>query len=171
MSCDLLLSVESATVELPTTRGMLRAVDGVDLSLAAGRTLGIVGESGSGKTMLSRAILQLLPRRARFSGRVRFDGHDLTRLDRRALRRLRGRSIAVVFQDPMTSLNPVLTIGQQMVEGDNFRDHSVVCTDMRQILGERSVMGSDRGLRRPRGLPPGSSCCRPGNRWSRPDVR
>ena len=61
---------------------MLRAVDGVDLTLGAGRTLGIVGESGCGKTMLSRAILQLLPKRARLSGRVMFDGQDLARLDR-----------------------------------------------------------------------------------------
>ena len=116
MSTDILLTVEGASVDLPTPRGMLRAVDGVDLTLAAGRTIGIVGESGSGKTMLSRAILQLLPPKARLSGRVRFDGHDLTKLDRHALRRLRGRSIAVVFQDPMTSLNPVLTIGRQMSE-------------------------------------------------------
>src|SRR5262245_54343721 len=71
--------------------------------------------------MLSRAILQLLPRKARLSGRVRFDGLDLTALDRGALRRLRGRSIAVVLQDPMTSLNPVLTVGQQMTE--TLREH------------------------------------------------
>src|SRR5712692_7015140 len=81
-----------------------------------GRTLGIVGESGSGKTMLSRAILGLLPRHARLDGRVRFDGADLTRLEPGALRKVRGRSLAVVFQDPMTSLNPVLTIGLQIIE-------------------------------------------------------
>jgi peptide/nickel transport system ATP-binding protein len=95
---------------------MLRAVDGVDLTLAVGRTIGIVGESGSGKTMLSRAILQLLPRKARLSGRVFFGRHELTKLDRRALQCLRGRSIAVVLQDPMTSLNPVLTVGRQLIE-------------------------------------------------------
>jgi peptide/nickel transport system ATP-binding protein len=111
-----LLSVEGVSVDLPTRRGVLRAVERVDLTLMAGRTLGIAGESGSGKTMLSRAILGLLPRQARLAGRVRFDGEDLTRLDPRALRRLRGRSLAVVFQDPMTSLNPVLTIGRQIVE-------------------------------------------------------
>jgi peptide/nickel transport system ATP-binding protein len=111
-----LLAVEGLSVDLPTGRGVLRAVDGVDLTLSAGRTLGIAGESGSGKTMLSRAILGLLPRRARLGGRVRFDGHDLTNLDAGALRRLRGRSLAVVFQDPMTSLNPVLTIGLQITE-------------------------------------------------------
>jgi peptide/nickel transport system ATP-binding protein len=111
-----LLSVEGLTVELPSPRGRLRAVDGVDLQLAPGQALGIVGESGCGKTMLSRAILQLLPKRAELTGSVRFDGQDLTRLGAEALRRLRGRQIAVVFQDPMTSLNPVLTIGRQIIE-------------------------------------------------------
>ena len=111
-----LLSIEDVAVELPTPRGNLRAVDRVDLALEAGRTLGIVGESGCGKTMLSRAILQLLPKKAKLSGRVMFDGQDLVRLDRESLRRLRGRSLAVVFQDPMTSLNPVLTIGTQLME-------------------------------------------------------
>ncbi len=111
-----LLSVEGVSVELPTPRGRLLAVDQVDLSLAPGRTLGVVGESGCGKTMLSRAILQLLPKRAALKGRVMFDGQDLVRLSPEALRRLRGPSLAVVFQDPMTSLNPVLTIGTQLIE-------------------------------------------------------
>ena len=111
-----LLSIEGVRVELPTPRGALRAVDGVDLRLEAGRTLGIVGESGCGKTMLSRAILQLLPRRAALTGRVMFAGRDLAHLSGEALRKLRGPELAVVFQDPMTSLNPVLTIGTQIVE-------------------------------------------------------
>ncbi|MBV8409549.1 MAG: ABC transporter ATP-binding protein [Alphaproteobacteria bacterium] len=111
-----LLSVEGVAVELPTPRGRLRAVDKVDLALAPGRTLGIVGESGCGKTMLSRAILQLLPKRARLEGRVMFGGRDLATLDPESLRRLRGPELAVVFQDPMTSLNPVLTIGTQIIE-------------------------------------------------------
>src|SRR5471032_2056977 len=111
-----LLSIEDVAVDLPTPRGLLRAVDGVDLRLEAGQTLGVVGESGCGKTMLSRAILQLLPKRANLTGRVMFCGRDLARLPREALRRLRGAEIAVVFQDPMTSLNPVLTIGTQIVE-------------------------------------------------------
>ena len=72
-----LLSVEDVSVDLPTPRGNLRAVDRVDLTVGAGRTLGVVGESGCGKTMLSRAILQLLPKKAKLSGRVMFDGQDL----------------------------------------------------------------------------------------------
>jgi peptide/nickel transport system ATP-binding protein len=111
-----LLSAEGVSVELATPRGSLRAVDQVDLTLLPGQTLGIVGESGCGKTMLSRAILQLLPKKAKLSGRVMFDGQDLTRLGAEPLRRLRGRALAVVFQDPMTSLNPVLTIGSQLIE-------------------------------------------------------
>jgi len=111
-----LLSVEDVVVDLPTPRGNLRAVDRVNLALGPGQTLGVVGESGCGKTMLSRAILQLLPKKAKLSGRVMFDGQDLASLDPEALRKLRGRSLAVVFQDPMTSLNPVLTIGTQLME-------------------------------------------------------
>jgi peptide/nickel transport system ATP-binding protein len=116
-----LLEVEDLSVELPTERGWLRAVAGVSLSLAPSRTLGIVGESGSGKTMLSRAILRLLPPRAKVRGTVRFDGRDLLGLAGEALRQLRGRELAVIFQDPMTSLNPVLTVGSQIAEG--LREH------------------------------------------------
>jgi peptide/nickel transport system ATP-binding protein len=111
-----LLSIEGVSVTLPTPRGALRAVDHVALTLEAGRTLGIVGESGCGKTMLSRAVLQLLPKRAERKGRVMFAGRDLFSLSPEELRRLRGPELAVVFQDPMTSLNPVLTIGTQIVE-------------------------------------------------------
>ncbi|HYM03943.1 MAG TPA: ABC transporter ATP-binding protein [Stellaceae bacterium] len=111
-----LLEVNDLSVELPTERGPLRAVSHVSLTLGPGRTLGIVGESGSGKTMLSRAILHLLPPAARVTGETRFEGLDLYAMPRAALRRLRGRELAVVFQDPMTSLNPVLTIGSQITE-------------------------------------------------------
>ncbi|HZY53181.1 MAG TPA: ABC transporter ATP-binding protein [Reyranella sp.] len=116
MSAAPILSIQGVSVTLPTPRGLLRAVDGVDLTLPAGRTLGVVGESGCGKTMLSRAILQLLPKRAALKGRVMFDGRDLASLPAEELRRLRGPELAVVFQDPMTSLNPVLTIGTQIIE-------------------------------------------------------
>src|SRR3954454_3018923 len=116
-----LLSVEGVSVELPTPHGALCAVDGVDLALAPGRTLGIVGESGCGKTMLARAILQLLPKCARLGGRVMFEGRDLAQLTPSALRRLRGPALSVVFQDPISSLNPVLTLGTQLAEG--LREH------------------------------------------------
>jgi peptide/nickel transport system ATP-binding protein len=145
-----LLAVEQLSVDLPTPRGRLRAVDQVDLELEAGRTLGIVGESGCGKTMLSRAILQLVPRRARIGGRVLFDGLDLTGLDAEALRRLRGRSIAVVFQDPMTSLNPVLTVGRQIVE--TLREHlqidpAAAVRRALELLGEVGIPAPEQRLR------------------------
>ena len=115
MSEPALLSVEDVAVDLPTPRGNLRAVDQVDLIVGAGQTLGIVGESGCGKTMLSRAD----PAAAAEEGETLRPG-DVRRAGSRArsipnaLRKLRGRELAVVFQDPMTSLNPVLTIGTQI---------------------------------------------------------
>jgi peptide/nickel transport system ATP-binding protein len=144
------LALEAVSVVLPTPRGPLRAVDGVDLELAAGRTLGIVGESGCGKTMLSRAIVQLLPPGARLAGRVRFDGQELTALDAEALRRLRGRSIAIVFQNPMTSLNPVLTIGRQIVE--TLREHialdgAAAARRAAELLAEVGIPAPEQRLR------------------------
>jgi peptide/nickel transport system ATP-binding protein len=121
VSAETLLEIDNLSVEFATEGGAVRAVVGVSLSVGASRALGIVGESGSGKTVLSRAVLQLLPHNARVSGAVRFDGRELFRLSREALRQLRGREIAVVFQDPMTSLNPVLTVGSQITEA--LREH------------------------------------------------
>jgi peptide/nickel transport system ATP-binding protein len=116
MSATALLEINNLSVQLSTERGPLRAVSNVSLSMAASRALGVVGESGSGKTMLSRAVLRLLPANARTSGSVLFEGRDLFRLSRQTLRRLRGREIAAIFQDPMTSLNPVLSVGSQIAE-------------------------------------------------------
>jgi peptide/nickel transport system ATP-binding protein len=145
-----LLAVMQLSVDLPTSRGRLRAVDQVDLELETGRALGIVGESGCGKTMLSRAILQLLPRRARIGGRVLFDGRELTGLAAEALRRLRGRSIAVVFQDPMTSLNPVLTIGRQIIETLHEHleiDHAPAARRAVELLAEVGIPAPEQRLR------------------------
>ena len=112
-----LLSVEDLRVEFWTRRGTVYAVNGVSFDVAAGDTLGIVGESGCGKSVTALALLGLLPRAGRVvGGRARFDGRDLLRLSDRELRPIRGREIAMIFQDPMTSLNPVLTIGRQLRE-------------------------------------------------------
>jgi peptide/nickel transport system ATP-binding protein len=108
-----LLQVCDLRVEFRTERGLLRAVDGVSFELGAGRTLGIVGESGCGKTVLSRSLLRLNPIAG---GRVLFEGNDLAAMDESELRTVRGRDVSIVFQDPMTSLNPVLTIGNQIAE-------------------------------------------------------
>jgi peptide/nickel transport system ATP-binding protein len=112
-----LLAVDDLHVAFDTPRGSVRAVQGVSLELEQGKTLGIVGESGSGKTVLSRAIMGLLPRQsAHQTGSVRYDGTEILNASNHDLRRLWGTKIAMVFQDPMTSLNPVLRVGQQITE-------------------------------------------------------
>jgi peptide/nickel transport system ATP-binding protein len=112
------LSVTDLRVWFDTPRGMVRAVDGVTLDVAPGRTLGIVGESGSGKSVLSRAVMNILaPSAVVLPGsRIEFEGRDTAALGRDEARKLWGAQLAMVFQDPMTSLTPVLTIGAQLTE-------------------------------------------------------
>ena len=101
---------------------MVRAVDDVSLTLDAGQTLGIVGESGSGKTTLALSILRLLPPAARIvSGQIRFEGEDLLAKSNREMRKIRGKRIAMILQDPMASLNPLFTVGDQI--GEPLRVH------------------------------------------------
>jgi len=117
-----LLEVIDLETHFRTERGIVRAVDGVSFSLDRGRTLGIVGESGSGKTILSRSIMGLLPRRnVTRHGQVIFQDRDLTALSEAELREVRGAEISMIFQDPMTSLNPVVRIGRQITE--SLRHH------------------------------------------------
>jgi len=112
-----LLAIEGLRTVFPTDNGELAAVDGVDLVVHRGRTLGIVGESGCGKSMLSLSVMGLVPRPGRIGGgRIVFDGMDLARLPAARMRGLRGKRIAMVFQEPMTSLNPSYTVGFQIVE-------------------------------------------------------
>ncbi len=112
-----LLEVTDLSVTFATPRGHLQAVQGVSLRLEQGKTLGIVGESGSGKTVLSRAIMGLLPRHsATQTGSVKYNGTELLNQPDKELRQFWGTQIAMVFQDPMTSLNPVLRIGHQISE-------------------------------------------------------
>jgi oligopeptide/dipeptide ABC transporter ATP-binding protein len=112
-----LLSVEDLRVEFWTRRGTVHAVNGVAFDIAAGETLGIVGESGCGKSVTSLAILGILPRAGRVTrGHALFEGRDLIGRPDHELRKIRGRDIAMIFQDPMTSLNPVLTVGRQIRE-------------------------------------------------------
>jgi oligopeptide/dipeptide ABC transporter ATP-binding protein len=103
---------------------VVKAVDGVSFTLREGETLGLVGESGSGKTTTCLSIVGLLPRAGRIvGGRVVFEGEDLTRMSQRELRRIRGRRIAVILQDPMASLNPLFTIFRQVAEPAFFHQH------------------------------------------------
>jgi peptide/nickel transport system ATP-binding protein len=119
---DPLLEVDDLGVSFDTPSGSLRAVDGVSVRIHRGETLGIVGESGSGKSVLSRAIMNLLSRNAQVdeSSQIRFDGRDVRALSRREMRHYWGGEVAMVFQDPMTSLTPVLTVGRQLSEPLRF---------------------------------------------------
>jgi oligopeptide transport system ATP-binding protein len=112
-----LLSVQDLRVEFWTSRGTIYAVNGISFDIAPGETLGIVGESGCGKSVTALSLLGILPRAGKVrSGSALFGGRDLLKLSDSELRSVRGREIAMIFQDPMTSLNPVLTIGRQLRE-------------------------------------------------------
>jgi oligopeptide/dipeptide ABC transporter ATP-binding protein len=113
-----LLEVDGLRTQFFTRDGRVHAVDGVSFTLEQGRVLGVVGESGCGKSVMALSLLGLLPPRqaAIVAGHVRYDGRELTTLGRRQLEDVRGREIAMVFQDPMTSLNPTLSIGDQLME-------------------------------------------------------
>lgn len=113
-----ILKVVDLRTSFKTASGLVRAVDGVSFSLNANQCLGIVGESGSGKSVTANTIMKLLPKNARIeSGRIYFNGVDITNYNNREMRPLRGKQIASIFQDPMTSLDPVFRIGEQMIEG------------------------------------------------------
>ncbi len=116
-SSEVLLDVRNLTVRFPTPDGIVQAVTDVSFALRRGETLGIVGESGSGKSVLNLAIMGLLNRkRAEISGQALLDGRDLLALSDRQLRDVRGKDIAMVFQDPFASLHPMYRIGDQLVE-------------------------------------------------------
>src|SRR5438874_1729628 len=111
------LDVRDLQTQFFTDAGIVRAVDGVSFSVAAGETLGIVGESGSGKSVTALSLMRLLDEPSRIvGGEIRFQGRDVLAMSADELRALRGDGIAMVFQDPMTSLNPVLRIARQLVE-------------------------------------------------------
>ena len=113
-----LLEVKGLETQFVAGTGIVRAVDGVDLTVHAGETLGIVGESGSGKSVTALSIMRLLPRQTGriVAGSIMLDGRDLLALPEQAMRKVRGKDIAMIFQEPMTSLNPVFKIGEQIAE-------------------------------------------------------
>ena len=117
-SGELLLEVSDLRTHLDTKNGLVRAVDGVSFRLHAGETLGIIGESGSGKSMTALSILRVVPKPAAriVGGTVMYRGRNLLERSEREMRRIRGREIAMILQDPQTSLNPVFTVGNQIVE-------------------------------------------------------
>jgi oligopeptide/dipeptide ABC transporter ATP-binding protein len=112
-----LLEIEDLHTQFFTSRGVVRAVDGVSLHVDAGEVLGVVGESGCGKTMTALSILRLVPEPGRIvSGRISFRGRDVTKMDDEEIRDFRGNDVSMIFQDPMTSLNPVTRVGRQIEE-------------------------------------------------------
>src|SRR5919205_3715866 len=117
-----LLEIENLQTHFRTPDGVNRAVDGVSFHVEAGETLAVVGESGCGKSVTAMSILRLIPEPpGRIAGSVRFQGRDLLKLSDREMRDIRGNEISMIFQEPMTSLNPVLTVGRQI--GETLRLH------------------------------------------------
>ena len=120
-----LLEVENLQTHFRTPDGVNRAVDGVSFHVGEGETLAVVGESGCGKSVTANSILRLIPEPpGKIAGSIRFRGTDLLQLSDKEMRRVRGNDISMIFQEPMTSLNPVLTIGRQL--GETLRLHQRV---------------------------------------------
>ena len=138
-----ILEIRDLHTHFETERGTLRAVDGVEIAVEAGRTFGLVGESGCGKTVLSLSIIRLVPSPPGkiVGGQILFDGIDLLALSEEKMRQIRGREISMIFQEPMSSLNPVFRIGEQVAEvlrlhkGMNRRDALAKSIDMLQMVG------------------------------------
>ncbi|GAA1890046.1 ABC transporter ATP-binding protein [Streptantibioticus ferralitis] len=150
---EVFLSVRDLKVHFPTDDGLVKAVDGLSFELARGRTLGIVGESGSGKSVTSLAVMglhgvgQYGRGRARISGEIHLDGQELTGADPDSVRRLRGREMAMIFQDPLSSLHPYYTVGTQISEA--YRVHHPVTkaaarTRAVELLGRVGIPQPDR---------------------------
>ena len=140
-SDETLLSVEDLSVSFPTDDGLVQAVRGITYDLKPREVLGIVGESGSGKSVASMALLGLLPQTARITGSARFRGQELVGLPDKQARKIRGRQISMIFQDPMTSMNPVYTIGVQLAEAVrahhdvSMREAKARALEMLEVVG------------------------------------
>jgi len=145
-----LLEIEDLSVTFETDVGQVHAVRHVNLGLPRGMTLGLVGESGCGKSTLGRAILQILPENGRMEGRIRFDGRELTGLAEKELRGIRGRNIAMIFQDPMTRLNPLMRVQDHFL--DTLRAHEpdiakeVALDRARHVLADVRVAADRMGM-------------------------
>src|SRR3984885_8103992 len=135
-----LLTLRELVVELPTPAGWVRPVNEVSLRIAEGEALGLVGESGSGKTMMALAMMGLLPLGARVKGDARIEasdgrsGTELTRLTEAEWRAVRGRDVAMVFQEPMTALNPVMRVGAQIEEAVRAHEPKLASKEVRRRM-------------------------------------
>ena len=138
-----LLTVEQLAISFPAEAGRVRVVDGVGLSIASGETLALVGESGCGKSVSALAIMRLVPRPGRIEAqsRIRFDGIDLLALPVTEMRALRGGKIGMIFQEPMTSLNPVTTVGSQVLEAILLHTRTPAAEARRRVLELFGMVG------------------------------
>ncbi len=151
-----LLSVRNLKTHFHTSRGVVKAVNGVGFTLARGEILGIVGESGSGKSVMAQSLVRALPglNGQIVDGEIRFDGIDLMQLDKEAMRKIRGARISMITQNPNTSLNPVFTVGAQLKETVDFhrerplRGAATVHQRMLDLLGEVQLPSPDTQARR-----------------------
>ncbi len=149
-----LLDVVDLCVEFPTRRGTLRALDGVSLSIAAGEVLGVVGESGAGKSLTGAAIIGLLEPPGRVAGgQVLLDGRRIDGLPDDAMRQIRGRQIGAIFQDPLTTLNPLYTVGRQLAETMQAHRPMSDAEARRQAIGWLEMVGIPAAARRIDGYP------------------
>jgi oligopeptide transport system ATP-binding protein len=144
-----LLTVEGLRVRLPTPRGEVTIVDGVDYVVEQGEVFGVAGESGSGKTISVLALLRLLPEGARVEGKATYDGRNLLTLRPSAMRDVRGKDVSMVFQDPLTSLHPMLTIGKQLTEHVEFHEglrHKAAELRAIELLDEVRIPDPEKAL-------------------------
>ena len=149
-----LLEVDNLQTHFRTPDGVNRAVDGISFAVEAGETVAIVGESGCGKSVTANSILRLVPQPpGRIGGAIRFQGRDLLKLSERAMREVRGNDISMIFQEPMTSLNPVLTIGRQIAEP--LRLHQVLSRESveQRVVEMLGLVGIAEPRRRTREYP------------------
>lgn len=149
---EYLLEIKNLTVQYVTVDGTVHAVEDLSLSLKEGQTLGIVGETGAGKTTTVKAVMQILPDPpAKIKeGEIFFEGENLLKKNKRAMRKIRGKQISMIFQDPMTSLNPVMTVGEQIMEVIQLHDRRLSKKDaflkaceMLELVGIKSDRASD----------------------------
>ena len=141
MSDSPLLQVENLKIEFQTDRAKILAVDGIELALGKGKTLGLVGESGCGKSVTALAVMGLLPAHATVTGNIYYKDQDLLKLKKKEMNNIRGNQLAMIFQEPMTSLNPVFTVEYQMAEvlslhkGQNRKETRIRIIELLSLVG------------------------------------
>ena len=146
-----LLEVKNLKVQFETSDGIVKALNGIDISLDEGMTLGLVGETGAGKTTLAKSIMRIVPQPPGkiVSGEILYDGNDILKMDKNEIRKIRGQHISMIFQDPMTSLNPVMTVGDQIAE--TIKTHEKISAveatkkacEMLELVGIKADMAGD----------------------------